>query len=74
VTATSQKENEFWTARRFFTVIDYRMARASLDYDFGKKKEFDYSLLDNRQAVEHIVKFISGLWQIYIPSVRETPV
>ncbi|MDR1085353.1 MAG: Fic family protein [Deltaproteobacteria bacterium] len=44
---------------------DFRTARASLDYDFDQEKEFDYSMLDDRQAAEHIAKFISGLWQIH---------
>ncbi|GHU65578.1 cell filamentation protein Fic [Clostridia bacterium] len=44
---------------------DYRMARESLEYDFDKEKAFDYSKLDERKTVEHIVKFISDLWQIH---------
>jgi fido (protein-threonine AMPylation protein) len=45
---------------------DYRMTRESLDYDFDKEKAFDYSRLDERNTVEHIVKFISDLWQIHV--------
>jgi fido (protein-threonine AMPylation protein) len=44
---------------------DYRMVGESLDYDFDKEKAFDYSRLDEREAVEHIVRFISDLWQIH---------
>jgi fido (protein-threonine AMPylation protein) len=44
---------------------DYRMARESLDYDFEKEKSFDYSKLDERQTIEHILHFIADLWQIH---------
>ena len=44
---------------------DYQMASKSLDYDFDKEKAFDYSSLDEHKTVEHIVKFISDLWQIH---------
>ncbi|MDR3288643.1 MAG: Fic family protein [Peptococcaceae bacterium] len=44
---------------------DYRMARESLEYDFEREKAFDYSKLDERQTIEHIVKFIADLWQIH---------
>jgi fido (protein-threonine AMPylation protein) len=44
---------------------DFRMVRASLDYDIDKEKAFNYSALDERQTVEHIAKFIADLWQIH---------
>jgi len=37
----------------------------TLEYDFSQEKNFDYKNLSKEQAVEHIVKFISGLWQIH---------
>ncbi len=37
----------------------------TLEFDFKQEAEFNYSTLDNRGQVEHIVKFISGLWQIH---------
>jgi hypothetical protein len=39
--------------------------RAALDYDFGQEKSFIYKGLDTEQIVEHITKFVSGLWQIH---------
>ena len=38
---------------------------ATLDYDFKEEKNFRYKGLSKREMVEHIVKFISGLWQIH---------
>jgi len=38
---------------------------ATLDYDFKEEKNFNYKGLSKRETVEHIVKFISGLWQIH---------
>lgn len=39
--------------------------RAALDYDFNQEKAFSYKGMDKKQIVEHIAKFISGLWQIH---------
>lgn len=39
---------------------DLRMA---LDYDIEQEKQFDYSGLPMSEIVEHIAKFISGIWQ-----------
>lgn len=39
--------------------------RATLDYDFNQEKAFLYKGMDKKQIVEHIAKFISGLWQIH---------
>jgi fido (protein-threonine AMPylation protein) len=38
---------------------------ATLDYDFKQEKQFSYKGLSKREIVEHIVNFISGLWQIH---------
>ena len=38
---------------------------ATLDYDFKEEKNFKYKGLSKRETVEHIAKFISGLWQIH---------
>jgi fido (protein-threonine AMPylation protein) len=51
---------------------DFRTIRDSLDYDIGREREFDYSKLGQRQTVEHIAKFISGLWQIHAFSEGNT--
>jgi fido (protein-threonine AMPylation protein) len=39
--------------------------RATLDYDFRQEKDFNYKGLNKREIVEHIAKFVSGLWQIH---------
>ena len=39
--------------------------RATLDYDFGQEKEFSYAGLSASDAVAHIVKFTSNIWQIH---------
>ena len=39
--------------------------RAALDYDFGQEKTFVYKDINKEQIVEHITKFVSGLWQIH---------
>jgi fido (protein-threonine AMPylation protein) len=44
---------------------DYVLLRQTLDYDFAQEKQFDYQQIDFLQSVQHIVKFISGLWQIH---------
>ena len=44
---------------RATTIIDM------LDYDFRTEKEFDYKGLSKKEKVEHLVKFISGIWQIH---------
>lgn len=39
--------------------------RDTLDYDFGQEKAFSYAKLNAAQAIKHIAKFISGIWQIH---------
>lgn len=39
--------------------------QATLDYDFGKEKGFSYEGLSMEEAVRHISKFTSGIWQIH---------
>ena len=39
--------------------------RETLDYDFTQEKSFSYAELDASQAIKHIAKFISGIWQIH---------
>ncbi len=36
-----------------------------LNYDFGEEKKFDYSTVSSAEAIRHIVRFISGIWQIH---------
>lgn len=37
----------------------------ALDYDFDREKRFEYKGLSQREKVEHIAEFISGVWQIH---------
>ena len=37
----------------------------TLEYDFAQEKQFDYSSLTKRQRIEHIERFMSGIWQIH---------
>ena len=39
--------------------------RETLDYDFRVEKEFSYQTLSIPEAINHLAKFISGLWQIH---------
>lgn len=41
------------------------LIRETLDYDFREEREFSYKGLTQKQLVEHIAKFISGVWQIH---------
>ena len=41
------------------------MITETLNYDFKEEKNFSYKGLSKRETVEHIVKFISDLWQIH---------
>ena len=50
-------ESVFYAA--FYSIRD------TLDYDFGQEKAFSYVELDAAQAIKHISKFISGIWQIH---------
>ena len=47
----------------FYAAFD--SIRDTLDYDFVQEKKFSYSELDATQAIKHIAKFISGIWQIH---------
>lgn len=39
--------------------------RETLDYDFMQEKNFSYKDLNINEAITHIAKFISGVWQIH---------
>lgn len=39
--------------------------RETLNYDFGQEKNFSYKGLNIHEAIAHIAKFISGVWQIH---------
>ncbi|MCF8254614.1 MAG: Fic family protein [Bacteroidia bacterium] len=40
--------------------------KATLEYDFEQEKKFIYKGLSQQEILEHIVHFISDLWQIHI--------
>ena len=37
----------------------------ALEYDMEQERQFDYSGLNMGQVVEHLAKFVSGIWQIH---------
>ena len=41
---------------------DLRMA---IEYDLEQERQFDYTGLNKDQMVEHLAKFVAGLWQIH---------
>lgn len=43
----------------------YDSIRYTLDYDFAQEKLFSYEKVSVSEAVRHIVKFASGIWQIH---------
>jgi len=40
--------------------------KATLEYDYEQEKKFSYKGLSQQEIIEHIVHFISDLWQIHI--------
>ena len=43
----------------------YDMIWDSLKYDFEKEKDYSYASLSVKEAIAHIAKFVSGIWQIH---------
>ena len=39
--------------------------RETLEYDFSQEKIFDYKYLNIDEAIRHIARFVSGIWQIH---------
>ncbi len=39
--------------------------RETLEYDFAQERNYRYSAINTDEALAHILKFISGLWQIH---------
>lgn len=44
---------------------NHELIRQTLEYDFGQEKNVDYPSLDANQALRHICKFVSDIWQIH---------
>jgi fido (protein-threonine AMPylation protein) len=45
--------------------VSCTMIRVALEYDFDKEKKIDYQTLTLKEKVEHIINFVSGIWQIH---------
>jgi len=43
----------------------YQDLRLALDYDIEQERNFSYAKLSTDKMIEHIAKFVSGLWQIH---------
>ena len=39
--------------------------RETIEYDLDQERQFDYTGLSKDKTVEHIARFVSGLWQIH---------
>lgn len=44
---------------------NHELIRQTLEYDFDQEKNVDYPSLDANQALKHICKFVSDIWQIH---------
>jgi len=45
--------------------LNWEDLRRALDWDIEQEKNFRYTGLSNDEKIEHIAKFISGIWQIH---------
>ncbi len=45
--------------------LNWEDIRRAVDYDIAQEKAFSYKGLDEEAVVNHLAKFISGLWQIH---------
>ncbi|MCL2246627.1 MAG: Fic family protein [Lentimicrobiaceae bacterium] len=58
-------KNEWVLKGQSVLYSDFNLIRQTLDYDFAQEKQFDYDTVDYLQSIQHIAKFISGIWQIH---------
>ena len=58
-------KNEWVLKGQTVLYADFNLIRQTLDYDFTQEKQFDYKTVDYFQSIQHIVKFLSGIWQIH---------
>ena len=49
----------------FYLYASADSIQTTLDYDFGQEKNFSYEGLSAEDAVRHISKYTSGIWQIH---------
>ena len=47
------------------TYADWNSIKETLDYDFSTEKQFSYEGLSVDEAVKHLAKFASDIWQIH---------
>ena len=47
------------------TYADWNCIKETLDYDFATEKQFSYEGLSVDEAVKHLAKFASDIWQIH---------
>ena len=47
------------------TYADWNSIKETLDYDFATEKQFSYEGLSVDEAVKHLAKFASDIWQIH---------
>ena len=45
--------------------LNWEDLRRALDWDIEQEKDFQYKGLSDDEKIEHIAKFISGIWQIH---------
>ena len=45
--------------------LNWEDLRRALDWDIEQEKNFSYKGLTDDEKIEHIAKFISGIWQIH---------
>ena len=39
--------------------------RMTIEYDLEQERQFDYTVLSKDQMIEHLARFVAGLWQIH---------
>ena len=39
--------------------------RMTVEYDLEQERQFDYTALNKDQIIDHLAKFVAGLWQIH---------
>ena len=45
--------------------LNWEDIRAAIDYDIRQEQEFSYKGLSEKEKINHISRFVSGLWQIH---------
>ena len=43
----------------------FEIIKETLEYDFNQEKEFSYKDLSMEEAIKHICKFVSNIWQVH---------